>query len=208
MTEKRRFLLAATIASVVHLLFLLPGVHNSPPVVNVTPAETSIEISLVPISSHSFNKEQIKPVVTVSSTDNESPPVNKETSIFNKAEQSKSNSVKITTPSTIPPLTERGALVQSNPRYKYNPAPVYPLLARRKGYEGIVILKVEVLANGKCGRLEVINSSGYVLLDKAAIQAVKKWEFIPAQFGGITKTSLVHVPIQFRLGRKEKNENN
>jgi len=51
------------------------------------------------------------------------------------------------------------------PRYVENPKPVYPLEAREKGYQGEVLLRVEILANGRVGQVEVKKSSGYEVLD-------------------------------------------
>ena len=72
----------------------------------------------------------------------------------------------------------------SSPGYVENPKPDYPLEARQKGYQGDVLLKVEVLPNGRVGEVEVEKSSGYELLDQSALATVKKWRFIPARKGG------------------------
>ncbi len=85
------------------------------------------------------------------------------------------------------------------PAYLKNNPPKYPRLARKLGYEGTVILNVTVLSNGKPKKLEVEKSSGYEILDKAAIEAVKKWKFKPATRGGIPINSEVKIPIKFDL---------
>lgn len=87
----------------------------------------------------------------------------------------------------------------SQPRYSYNPKPPYPFEARRKGYEGKVILKVEVLSNGNVGKIELKYSSGYKVLDNSAIETVKKWRFIPAMKNGESISYWVNIPILFRL---------
>jgi len=73
--------------------------------------------------------------------------------------------------------------VFAQPRYAENPKPIYPQEARKKGYEGEVLLKVEVLVNGRVGCMEVKKSSGYETLDRSALTAVKQWKFIPANQG-------------------------
>ncbi len=83
--------------------------------------------------------------------------------------------------------------------YLSNPRPPYPLAARRRGLEGRVVLKVEVLEDGSCGRLSVSRSSGHELLDQAALEAVKQWRFVPAHRGGAAVVAWVEVPIVFRL---------
>jgi TonB family protein len=85
------------------------------------------------------------------------------------------------------------------PRYAKNPKPVYPLEAREKGYEGEVLLKVEVLSNGQVGQVEVKRSSGYEMLDESALTTVKQWKFIPARRGEVAIPVWVNIPIKFQL---------
>jgi protein TonB len=61
------------------------------------------------------------------------------------------------------------------------------------------LLKVEVLANGRVGRIEVEKSSGYEVLDQSAVAGVEKWRFIPAKKGKLAILSWVNIPIAFQL---------
>jgi protein TonB len=94
---------------------------------------------------------------------------------------------------------KRGDSALAIPHQEENPKPSYPELARRRGYEGTVRLKVEVLASGKVGRIWVKKSSGYEILDRSALKTVKDWRFIPARFGNIPVKSTVIVPVTFQL---------
>jgi len=85
------------------------------------------------------------------------------------------------------------------PRYHENPHPAYPRLARLRGHEGVVLLTVEVLPDGKVGRLQMKSSSGYALLDQSALDSVKKWSFEPGRKMGVPVAMWVDVPIRFRL---------
>jgi len=87
----------------------------------------------------------------------------------------------------------------ASPRYGENPKPPYPQEARNKGYQGKVVLKVEVLPNGRVGEIEVKESSGYEGLDQSALDTVKKWRFIPATKGGVAIPCWVNIPITFQL---------
>jgi protein TonB len=87
----------------------------------------------------------------------------------------------------------------ARPKYAQNPKPAYPQEAREKGYEGEVILRVEVLPNGRVGQIEVKNSSGYELLDRSALTAVKQWRFIPAKKGETPISLWVNIPVKFQL---------
>lgn len=85
------------------------------------------------------------------------------------------------------------------PRWDQNIKPLYPPLARRRGWQGKVVLEVLVDKDGTVGFLEIHTGSGYRLLDKAAVDAVKKWHFIVAQKDGLAVPSQVLVPIHFSL---------
>lgn len=87
----------------------------------------------------------------------------------------------------------------SAPNYGINPLPKYPLLAREKGYEGTVYLRVLVRVDGRVGQLAVDRSSGYEVLDRAAVDSVKEWAFFPAKKGGKSVQSWVLLPVKFAL---------
>lgn len=80
-----------------------------------------------------------------------------------------------------------------------NPKPHYPFAARRQGIEGSVVLLVLVRADGSCGGVMVKQSSGYPVLDMAALETVRKWRFIPARRGAHAVETRVQVPVTFRL---------
>ncbi len=82
-----------------------------------------------------------------------------------------------------------------------NPRPRYPFAARRKGIEGRVVLRVTVLASGRVEDLAVERTSGSRLLDRAALEAVRRWRFAPATRLGRPVAATVRVPIAFRLDR-------
>lgn len=83
--------------------------------------------------------------------------------------------------------------------YLKNPAPEYPQTALRRGWEGSVLLRVQVLASGKPGQIEIQKSSGRRVFDDAALAAVKRWSFVPAKQGDRAQAGWVSVPIDFKL---------
>lgn len=83
--------------------------------------------------------------------------------------------------------------------YLNNPPPAYPALSRRIGEEGRVVLRVLVAINGKPESVEVENGSGSQRLDSAALDAVKKWKFIPARRNNEAISAYVLVPVKFSL---------
>jgi protein TonB len=83
--------------------------------------------------------------------------------------------------------------------YLHNPPPVYPLMARRRGISGRVLLRAEITSDGHCRDVRVIQSSGYKILDESALTAVKKWRFVPATRGSQAVTATVDIPLNFKL---------
>lgn len=89
--------------------------------------------------------------------------------------------------------------------YAHHPKPDYPERARREGWEGTVLLRVLVDQKGRPKWVELNRSSGFEILDRAAIETVKGWRFRPARSGVNAVESWVKVPIMFRL-TEMKNE--
>ena len=97
----------------------------------------------------------------------------------------------------LPPSAQ--VKVEAKPDYIQNPPPPYPPLAKQMRQEGIVMLSVDVNKEGAPINIEIIKSSGYRLLDQAALKAVRYWKFQPGSIGNIPVESMVTVPIRFRL---------
>jgi protein TonB len=62
-----------------------------------------------------------------------------------------------------------------------------------------VLLRVLVSAAGHAQHVEVARSSGSPRLDDAAVEAVRRWRFVPAKRGSEAIAASVHVPIVFSL---------
>ncbi|RLB28842.1 MAG: hypothetical protein DRG87_08490 [Deltaproteobacteria bacterium] len=90
-------------------------------------------------------------------------------------------------------------LTFATPNYKKNSPPPYPLLARRRNYEGTVLLDVLVRKDGTVGSLRLSQSSGHETLDQSAIKAVSKWTFHPGKRGDESLEMWVTIPIRFQL---------
>jgi periplasmic protein TonB len=83
--------------------------------------------------------------------------------------------------------------------YLNNPKPHYPSIARSRHWEGLVLLRVYVTPDGRCGNLNVARSSGHDALDESAESAVRNWRFVPGKRGDTPIASWVTVPIEFSL---------
>ena len=100
---------------------------------------------------------------------------------------------------SVMPASTRSTDADYKAAYLNNPRPAYPLLAIRQGAQGQVLLLVDVLTDGRAGRIELEKSSGHAALDAAAINAVRAWRFTPARKDGLLAAQTVSIPIQFNL---------
>nr|WP_256558011.1 energy transducer TonB [Marinobacterium sedimentorum] len=92
------------------------------------------------------------------------------------------------------PIEQQQAAWRSPPR-----PPEYPPLARRRDQEGEVLLRLDLDTQGRVTAAQVLQSSGYPLLDRAAQAAGSRWHLLPARINGVAVTSYVRIPVQFRL---------
>jgi periplasmic protein TonB len=80
-----------------------------------------------------------------------------------------------------------------------NRKPDYPSLSRRYGEQGTVVLRIFVKADGTAGEVQLKSSSGFPLLDKSAIAAVRDWRFNPATSDGKAYAEWYQISIPFKL---------
>lgn len=79
-----------------------------------------------------------------------------------------------------------------------NAPPRYPLLARRKGWEGTVVIEIHVSGSGRVEQARVEKSSGYAILDGAALGAIRSWRI--ALNGRLDEVDLrFRIPVIFKL---------
>lgn len=98
------------------------------------------------------------------------------------------------------PPAEPGPILVSNPGFRRPPSPpAYPPQAIARGIEGTVLLRALIGPDGETLEIRIHRSSGAVLLDQAAVEAVRRWAFRPALVGGRTVPAWVEVPVRFRL---------
>ena len=76
--------------------------------------------------------------------------------------------------------------------------PEYPLLARRFGKEGKVVLRLFIDEHGRLVNVEIIEKASYGF-DEAAIEAVKASAFRPAKLNGISVACKALLPVRFKL---------
>ena len=81
------------------------------------------------------------------------------------------------------------------------PAPTYPARANRRGESGTVMVEAMIGADGVPTAVRVARRSGSSDLDRAAVEAVRRWRFQPATQDGRPVTGVVNVPVSFQPGR-------
>ena len=81
-----------------------------------------------------------------------------------------------------------------------NKPPAYPAEAARQNAQGTVWLLVHVLPSGKPGYVRITRSSGNPSLDRAAAEAVRGWQFTPAERDGERVAFDYMTSIRFAIG--------
>jgi protein TonB len=76
-------------------------------------------------------------------------------------------------------------------------APAYPPLARAAHVEGIVIIEATIGPDGRVQDARVLRPNP--LLDGAALDAVRRWEFTPTLLNGVPVAVVMTVTVDFRL---------
>jgi len=211
--KRRKFLLFLVCSLAMHVLFFQVSLDGHrvmsvrlPPVLDVVIAEQEPEILPVPQPSPLASrpatarpKSVLREVAPVSaSVTLPSPEVARQVITENDVW----SAAPVAEASPVPPPV-RPEIQVTTPTvgavYLRNPPPRYPLAARRNGDQGIVMLRVLVSAEGLPVRVEVDQSSGFLLLDGAAADAVRGWRFVPARRGERNVEDWVRVPVEFRL---------
>ncbi|SNX28138.1 TonB family C-terminal domain-containing protein [Polynucleobacter meluiroseus] len=80
-----------------------------------------------------------------------------------------------------------------------NPKPPYPISSRENGEQGYVVLSACISQQGLIERLELLKSSGYIALDRSALNTVRNWKFRTATSKGINVPMCYRLPINFVL---------
>ena len=75
--------------------------------------------------------------------------------------------------------------------------PVYPDVAQSAGAQGVVIIEVVIDRDGKVADARILRS--IPLLDQAALDAVRQWEFTPTRLNGEPVPVVMTVTVQFTL---------
>lgn len=104
-------------------------------------------------------------------------------------------------PQQLTPAAGSGPVIvvpRSDPRYPFT-EPEYPVSEIRLGHEGTVVLRVQILANGHVGTVQIERSSGFVKLDESAAREARRWRMKPGTQDGAASAMWTLVPVTFQL---------
>lgn len=76
---------------------------------------------------------------------------------------------------------------------------IYPKLAQKRNWQGKVLLSLSVSPNGKINNVKVYKSSGYSILDQAAISSLTKVEYLPQISSWLPYDIDVKLPVIYQL---------
>jgi protein TonB len=85
------------------------------------------------------------------------------------------------------------------PRKIKDVQPIYPAIARQAGVQGTVVIDAIIGPDGRVREAQVRVS--VPLLDRAALEAVKQWEFTPTLLNRVPVAVVMTVEVRFRLAR-------
>jgi TonB family protein len=190
----KRTLSAALIVSVLlHTFVCVAGVMSKLPDGETKASEEIVKVNIVSISAPQSATEMInkKEIDTPRDIKSEFP--------SEKEEKSEKNNKPLNSSGVggygdqksniIPVLTDAN--------YVKTVPPVYPRMALERGQEGKVVLRALISEDGKTQDVVIYASSGFETLDKAAINAVSRWDFSPAIESGKKLSAWVEVPVEF-----------
>ena len=100
-----------------------------------------------------------------------------------------------------PPAPPQDITASQDLSYNNQIKPRYPPQAMRQRHEGTVTLLVLVGVDGSVKDVKVEKSSGYRELDRAAMDAVRRWRFNPEKKNGKVVEGYARVPVNFSLNQ-------
>lgn len=175
-----------------------PKIVQTPPALPNPPSPPSAVVQSSEPQEPPRQVAAVNPAVTTDAETDAAPPVHTGPVVGGDEDKAKAGKVNGIVKAGSSRGGETGSAAQ--PNYKVNPKPPYPIFARRLGAQGVVLLRVQVRADGSVGTVELVRSSGFSMLDDSAARTVREsWQFAPAYVDGTPVASWVEVPIRFVL---------
>ena len=199
---------------VLHIGFLVGFSHLfvSEPEISFADSITSVRVSIV----EAVKEEVVKPIEEVKIKEEEVlvVPEKKEKEVSSlKQFKPKPKPKKIIEPKPLPPvqnfqhvnmpIDNFGGMGESRlerPVITRNPKPPYPYRARRAGFEGEVLLEIDIEKSGRVGNATILKTSGRSDCDESARKTIlERWKFTPAKRFGMPVATIERILVEFRL---------
>jgi protein TonB len=103
-------------------------------------------------------------------------------------------------PPPVPAAPVRVGGVIGQPTLLTRVGPAYPPMAVQAHVEGVVVLEAVVDRQGRVENVRILRS--IPLLDQAAIDAVKQWQYAPLLVNGQPASFIITVTVSFALARE------
>lgn len=155
------------------------------PVTSPTPAAGATSAAQQSIAA----SETAEPAADAANADR---PATKRSARAKPAQRMLAKSIKPAAPSTMKSV-DRGVALLSHPK------PAYPLPALRDREQGTVLVLAQVDVSGRVSDARIARRSGSAILDRAATNEVRRWQFEPALHNGQPVVASVQVPVSYRL---------
>jgi len=174
-----------------HALLLVPGIGKQL-TASVTPSLGTLSVSLQSPPSgtaHKHSRPVLQQAATPEHTTQEPEQSSEETSRHKTAPQEQTS-----VPSHAANQVRRELQARLRTQFEY------PLMAVRHGWQGDVQLSFRVLANGTLTNIQVAHSSGYALLDRSAIETLRRVHRLHASEQWLHGQHLdMTMPIRYQL---------
>ncbi len=199
--------IALLLSVAVHAMMLHSHDIQVPAAPRLETGKTTVQLTLIPSAAHSPDPEppppqerkiSPEPLPADEPVEWTAPPMD-EVSVETKPETEPIEAVR--EPASIDQdatrEVEKGVTAEAVSTSAFRPP--YPRISRRRGEQGTVTLAVQVLADGHSGTIEIVKSSGYHRLDRAAMDGARKTTFTPALLLGRPVESTLELSYTFRL---------
>ncbi|KQC06635.1 MAG: hypothetical protein APR62_01045 [Smithella sp. SDB] len=172
------------------------------PVIQKQPEENNYRQEVIPLENNKIiTARETLPNDDISSRKSINEETSGQTNVVNNASHTAKVSLNTGSGSRI---NDQKDIVESrfgdkgSPYFIYQAIPAYPVLARRLGKEGRVMLKLLIDRNGKLQNIEVVEAAGFGFTE-AAIEAVKKSTYAPGYRDGKRIATKALLPVRFQL---------
>ncbi len=153
---------------------------------------TAVELAQLPKQHDSQNRPSIAPRPTPTKTD----PIRRSAPRRRVVRRPRRTTRQFV---SVPMATAPGHIVSRTPDWSNNRPPEYPAAARVRGWQGAVELSVTVAADGRVSEVRITRSSGYAVLDAAAVNAVRGWRIEPPMIGSRAVAITTALRVRFEL---------